>query len=154
MPAIWIIAVVLVTAITGYFLARQRALASAESDPRKLHSLPTYYGLNAAILAAGPALLILAVWLIAQPLLINGFLIQHLPVDAAGDAGTRSLAMADVNRIAGGLDQAVTRGLLTAAQAQNLQTDTSNVRELLAAAGVALGADIDHRNIGFDVWFI
>ncbi|MDO6589522.1 phosphate ABC transporter permease subunit PstC [Loktanella sp. D2R18] len=143
MPAIWIIAVILVIATVGYFLARGRALASAGSDPRKMHSLPVYYGTNAAIAAAGPALLVLLAWLIAQPLLINNSLTQYLPADIIGDAGETSLAMADVNRIAGGLDLVVAQGAMTVEAAKNLSVETTDVRAELAAVGVALGADVD-----------
>ena len=43
-------------ALGGYFLARRRALASAQGDSRKLHSLPSYYGYNAVMSVAVPAL--------------------------------------------------------------------------------------------------
>jgi phosphate transport system permease protein len=39
--------------------------------PADLHSLPGYYGTNALILTVVPALLVLAVWLIIQPLVIE-----------------------------------------------------------------------------------
>ncbi|SFR39773.1 phosphate ABC transporter membrane protein 1, PhoT family (TC 3.A.1.7.1) [Yoonia tamlensis] len=147
MPAIWIIAIVLVIASAGYFFARRRAFASAGSDPRQLHSLPVYYGANAAIAAAGPALLVLLVWAIAQPLLVNSALTQYLPADIAADEGARSLAMADVNRIAGGLDAAVAQGAMTENDAQTLNVETTDVRAMLASVGVALGADVDAQTL-------
>ncbi len=71
MHAFWIALIVLAVATICFVLGRGRALASADGNIRNLHSLPSYYGWNAAIWAAGPAILVLLVWLIAQPLMIN-----------------------------------------------------------------------------------
>ena len=48
--------IVLALAISGYALARGRAMVRAGGDARKLHSLPNYYGMTAAMFAAVPAL--------------------------------------------------------------------------------------------------
>jgi len=143
MPASWILLIVLALAAVGYVLSQKRALASGGGDRRVLHSLPRYYGTNAALLAAAPALLMLAVWLIVQPLMIDLLVSSDLPADVQANRGERSLAMADVQRVADGLDQAVARGALTSDEAGNLSVDDNNVRDTLAGVGVALGSDVD-----------
>ncbi|WP_322866700.1 phosphate ABC transporter permease subunit PstC [Aquicoccus sp. G2-2] len=52
----------------GYLAGRKRALASAQGDSRRLHSLPGYYGWAAALLTVGPALLLMCLWLLVRPL--------------------------------------------------------------------------------------
>ncbi|QFS82988.1 Phosphate transport system permease protein PstC [Roseivivax sp. THAF40] len=143
MPASWIFLIVLAIAFAGYFLAKSRALASAGHDRRVLHSLPSYYGANAALAAAGPALGLLAVWLIAQPIFTDVYVSGGLPAEIQSQAGERSLAMADIRRVANGLDAAVAQGAMSAAEANNLSTESADVREQLASVGVALGSDVD-----------
>ena len=143
MPAIWIIAIVLTLALAGYVVARSRALGSAGGDQRQLHSLPSYYGANAALAAAVPALLLLALWTVAQPLLIDRSVSQALPTEILQDAGERSLAMSDVRRVAEGLDAAVEQGVLTADEARALDPATTDVRDILGSVGIALGSEVD-----------
>ena len=50
--------------------------------------------------------------------------------------------MADVRRVAGGLDTAVQTGIMTAEEAGRIRTEFANVREKLATVGVALGSDV------------
>jgi len=117
MPATWILLIILALAAVGYVLAQRRALASGGGDRRVLHSLPRYYGTNAALAAAAPALFILAVWLIVQPMLIDLTVSSDLPAEIQANRGERSLAMADVQRIADGIDQAVSVGAMSSEEA-------------------------------------
>lgn len=55
--------VVLGLSALGFYMARSRAMASGNGDRRNLHSLPNYYGWNAAMLTAVPALGVLVIWL-------------------------------------------------------------------------------------------
>ena len=135
----------LVLAIAGaaFVLGRRRALASAGGDPLALHSLPRIYGTNAAIFAALPALLLLVLWLLVQPILVDSRISAQIPETAIPDAGTRSLVMSDVRRISGGLELLVERGLLGRDGAVDLQADGTDVRALMGDVGVALGSDVD-----------
>jgi phosphate transport system permease protein len=142
MSVLFLIVVIAVLALAGYGLSRGRVVALAGADRRSMHSLPTYYGWHGAIVAAVPALLLLAVWLLAQPLVIERALDGHFPETGAQTEADRTLLMGEVRRVAAGLDQAVRNGTLTEAQAEGLRTDSSNVRDELAAAGVALGSDV------------
>jgi phosphate transport system permease protein len=50
-----------------YFAGRSRALATVNGEISRLHSLPGAHGMFLALLTAGPALLVLAVWAIVSP---------------------------------------------------------------------------------------
>jgi phosphate transport system permease protein len=142
MSVLMIFAVVAVLALAAYFLARQRALAPLGGNPRELHSLPMYYGWYGALSVLIPALAVLTIWLLAQPMVIEARIAADLPEALVADGASRELTMADVRRVAGGLDTAVAQGVISDAGAIDIRTDTSNVREILAGVGVALGADV------------
>ena len=136
--------VLAVLALTGvaFVLARGRAMASAGGDVRKLHSLPSYYGYNAAMFTAVPALGVLVIWLLAQPVVTQNAVIQMIPAASVAEGSSINLVMSDVRRVADGLDQAVAQGAMTQAQAANLRAGESDVRGRLAEVGVALGSDV------------
>ncbi|MBV0892832.1 phosphate ABC transporter permease subunit PstC [Paracoccus sp. Z118] len=69
MSPFWIMMTVLALAVLGYFLGAARARGAVGGDIRRLHSRPVYYGWNAAIATAAPALLVLLVLMLALPLL-------------------------------------------------------------------------------------
>jgi phosphate transport system permease protein len=147
MPLVLIIAVILVLSAAGFVLGKRRAIASVNGNTPDLHSLPNYYGWHVAIFTFIPAFLILTVWLIVQPLVIerqlSGLLSQSEATqnDAASESN-KTLRMADVRRVAAGLDAAVANGTMTPDEAGTLRTEFGNVREKLAEVGVALGAEV------------
>jgi phosphate transport system permease protein len=143
MPATWLVLIVLVLSAIGYVLGRQRALQSSGGDSRALHSLPSYYGWHVALMAFVPATGLLAVWLIAQPLLVENTISGQLPDSAIPESSTRSLVMSDVRRVAEGLDIAVSQGAMTTDEAATLRSEFTQVRERLAELGVALGSDVN-----------
>jgi phosphate transport system permease protein len=137
-----LIVVLLVLALAGYMLGRSRALASVGGDPRKMHSLPGYYGWNGAIMTFLPALAVLTLWVILQPLYIERQLSGFFPAEQFENDAQRTLLVADVRRVAQGLDTAVASGALTEEQARNIRTEDGSMRERLAGVGVALGAEV------------
>ncbi|SHM21276.1 phosphate ABC transporter membrane protein 1, PhoT family [Roseovarius litoreus] len=143
MPATWLVLIVLALSAIGYVLGRQRALQNAGGDSRALHSLPSYYGWHVALMALVPATGLLAVWLIAQPLLVENTIAGQLPDSAIPESSTRSLVMSDVRRVADGLDLAVSQGAMTRDDAATLRSEFTQVRERLAEVGVALGSDVN-----------
>ena len=144
MSVLLLLIVIGLLGIAGFIVARARAVSMASGDIRALHSLPGYYGWHGFIMVAVPALLFLGVWLIAQPLVIERQLREFLPIEMADDEAARTLFMADVRRVAEGLDTAVTQGALSEDEdeADRIRTEFTNVRDRLAAVGVALGADV------------
>lgn len=141
MPVFWLLLIVSAMALIGYGLGRARALKSAGGDSRVLHSLPSFYGANVALSALVPALGLLLVWLIAQPLVINASISGDIPQSAIPESSTLGLVMSDVRRVADGLDLAVSQGALSAEAASNLSAD-GTIRDTLGAVGVALGSDV------------
>lgn len=140
MSVFLILTVLGVLALAGFVLSRQRAMALVGGDARRLHSRPHYYGWHGAIMAAVPALLFLAVWQIAQPMVIESRLAGMFPAEMVADDSARTLLFADVRRIAAGLEAAIAAGAMTGDEASALAADA--VRDRLAATGVALGADV------------
>ena len=142
MPTLWLVVLLFALAAVGFVLGRSRALATAGGDARALHSLPIYYGLNVALSALVPALGVLAIWLLAQPIFVETRVSGMIPDELIPKGTTRSLVMSDVRRVADGLDEAVRQGSLTEQEANNLRSDLTDVRARLGEVGVALGSDV------------
>ncbi|MGR3248407.1 phosphate ABC transporter permease subunit PstC [Pseudooceanicola nanhaiensis] len=142
MSASMLLLIVLALAAIGFILGRVRALSSAGGDSRHLHSLPSYYGWNVALWTMVPALLVLLIWLVAQPLLIERSVTQLIPEDSYAGPGEMSLIMSDVRRVAEGLDLAVAARQMSADEAAAL-SDPEGLRGTLGALGVALGSEIE-----------
>jgi phosphate transport system permease protein len=148
MSVLMLLAAIAVLALAAYLLARQRSLASAGGNPRLLHSLPLYYGWYGALSVLLPALGALVLWLLIQPMVVEHRISTTLPADLVADAAARDLSMADVRRLAGGLDAAVAQGALTEDDARKMGTGTTDLRALLGTVGVALGSDVTPEILG------
>ena len=142
MPFPWIVAIVLVLAAAGFVLGRGRAMRSAHGDMRRLHSLPAYYGWNVFLFTAVPALLLILVWLLVQPVIVERRVADGLPQTLVGENASLSLVLSDVRRLAEGIDAAVAQGILTADEAGATTLDPATLRGRLGTAGVALGSDV------------
>jgi phosphate transport system permease protein len=140
MSVFLLLLIVLVLAVAGFVVARRRVLAMSQDNPRSLHSLPNYYGWHAFVMASVPAVLALAVWMIAQPLVVERQLSGFIPDEIEVDPAARTLFMADVRRVANGLNIAIDRGVITAEDAETMPPE--GVRTALAAARVALGSEV------------
>lgn len=133
---------VVVLAVLGYVLGRRQALALSASRGMKLHSLPGYYGQTVALVTAVPALILLAAWLLLQPGIVESRISGMVPASVVPEGGSHSLVMADVRRIADGLDAVMAREAEAGASVNVDALDFNNVRSRLAEVGVALGADV------------
>ncbi|MEM6374803.1 MAG: phosphate ABC transporter permease subunit PstC [Pseudomonadota bacterium] len=142
MSEFWLVSIALSLAAVGFGLGRFRALSHAGGEIRNLHSLPNYYGWNVALSSLVPALGLLVLWSLVQPLVINNSISNNIPSSMIAEGSTMSLVMSDVRRVAEGLDIAVEQGALTADDAQSLRTEFTNVRDRLASVGVALGSNV------------
>ncbi len=136
-----IIIIVAIIALVAFIAARSRALVSVGGDKRQLHSLPSYYGNSALMFTVVPAALMLVAWLVIQPFIINGS-VSSIVEDRVEEGTPISLVMADVRRVADGLDLAVEEGSMTAEDASSIRTEFTDVRDRLADVGVALGSDV------------
>ncbi|MDJ1008092.1 MAG: phosphate ABC transporter permease subunit PstC [Paracoccaceae bacterium] len=143
MQPFWLVTIIVVLALGGFLLGRMRALQSAEGDARVLHSRPNYYGANVFMLTAVPSLIVVALWMVFQPVLIEANVSQMIPDRIVPEGGSKGLVMSDVRRLADGLDVAVAEGALTADQATNIRAEFTNIRERLAEVGVVLGSNVE-----------
>ncbi len=123
MPLLWLIVIVLALAAVGYVAGRGRAMKSAGGDSRHLHSLPSYYGSNAAIKVVVPAFLLLIVWLLAQPIYVNSVVSGMIPESEVAEGSNLSLVMAEVRRTADGIDNAIAAGLMQADRVRDISAD-------------------------------
>jgi len=135
MPVFWLILSVLGLGGAGYVAGRQRALASAGGDSRNLHSLPSYYGSNLFIKTVVPAFVLLIIWLLVQPFIIENRVIGLIPTGEIAEGSNINLVMAEVRRTAEGLDNIVALGLMDADEARNVRADISDVTQRLKEAG-------------------
>jgi phosphate transport system permease protein len=94
------------------------------------------------LLSAVPALLLMAAWLLIQPVIIENRIINLIPETAISEDSTRALVMSDVRRIAEGLNTAVAEAALTDAATRSLDATTTDIRQLLGQVGVALGSEV------------
>ena len=148
MPVWWLVLIVLGLAAAGTVLGRARALSSAGGDIRKLHSRPSYYGSHVLLMTLAPAFGVMVLWLLAQPLIIDRGVQASLPASVVPQGSTLGLVMSDVRRVADGLDRAVASGTMTAQAAETLRADTTDVRQVLADVGVALGSPVSAEVLG------
>ncbi len=142
MSPLILLAIVLALTVAGYVMGRQRAVGSVD-DVRKLHSLPNFYGMNVAMLAFVPAVLLLAIWVIVQPLVVAGQGRGDIPDTLYETRGELSLVMSDVQRVASGLDTAIAQGVIAPGDIEGL--DATTVRDTLGGVGVALGSDVSEE---------
>ncbi|MCS6778079.1 MAG: phosphate ABC transporter permease subunit PstC [Geminicoccaceae bacterium] len=95
---------VLLVASAAFGLARHRALAVANGKPSALHSRPVHHAVYAALLAAGPALALWAVWAVFSPLVLRWIVEASLPPELlAQGPELRRFFMSTVLRLASGL---------------------------------------------------
>jgi len=142
MPVFWLFLCVLAIAVIGSIVGRARAMQSAGGDSRTLHSLPSYYSANVGMWVITPAFAVMLIWLLAQPIFINNRVATLLPDTAISEDTTLGLVMSDVRRVANGLDLAVAEGEMTPDEASSIRSELTDVRERLAAVGVALGSNV------------
>jgi len=69
----------------GYFFIGSRASVAHRAGGRRLHSLPHYYGLYAGLVAAIPALLLLAVLAIGDDIVFRSLALDFIPDDIKAD---------------------------------------------------------------------
>ena len=142
MTAANVLLVVLILSVLGYIVGRGRAVRQAGGDPRKLHSLPGYYGWNGAMFTALPALFVMVVWLFLQPVLIERSVGGMVGAAMIPEGSSHSLVMSDVRRVAEGLDKAVAAGALSADEADALVDGVSVLRDQLSGLGIAIGSNV------------
>ncbi|MEM1301438.1 MAG: phosphate ABC transporter permease subunit PstC [Pseudomonadota bacterium] len=138
MSVLTLLALIAIVAATGFVLGKRKALAAGQGHARGLHSLPNYYGGYVMLWVLVPGLLLLAVWLIAQPMLINSYVSGLIPASAIPEGGSLSLVMSEVTRLSQGMCAGVAKNTLDLAEISATTESFDQVRELLALEGVAV----------------
>ena len=136
-----VVAVVLIIAIAGYFLAKRRALVVSGGRSAELHSRPGYYASYVALLAVGPAVALWAVWRLLEPTILRSLVLRAAPTEVTSQSPEAiKFFMSAVRRIADGMEPTgeVTAAIRAAGEYYGtLQTFS---RIALLVAGVALAA--------------
>ena len=126
-------------AVLGYWLGKYRSLALVGGGRgiRKLHSLPSYYGLLTALWCAIPCLIVLALWVGFQDRIIVSLVTGGLGSDAPQDHAALNLLMNDVRNLASGSVPADS----VSEVARNAGATYVRLRQIssLALAGAVLG---------------
>lgn len=152
MSTSWILLLLGAIGVAAFFVSRIRAVGSVGGDARRLHSLPVYYGLNGAMMALVPALLLLAVWLVVQPLLLDRSILSGLPDSAIPEGSTPGLVMGDVRRVADGIETGFASGTFESGDLTALTVEA--VGTILGDGGTALGTPLtdDVLRAAADYW--
>ena len=104
-------------------LSKSRNLAGKGNNSAMLHSRPGYYGALVALWCAIPAFLILIVWNLVEPTILEQVVLSHVPADVAANLNAASTSVL-VDRV-----QALASGFGV--------TDTPAAYELAAADQLA-----------------
>ena len=102
--SIILVAVALLAGV-AYWMGKQRSLVlvGGSRGIRKLHSLPSYYGLLTALWCALPALVIMGLWLSFQDSLITHLVLSKLPAAVRDQDGAQlGLVLNDVRNVVEG----------------------------------------------------
>lgn len=142
MPLFWLVLILIAIAAVGYVLGRSRALSSTGGDIRGLHSLPVYYGSNAALKSLVPALLLVVAWLLVQPYYVTSVVSGMIPETIIEDGSSRGLVLAEVRRTADGLDLLVEAGVFSNAEASDNTAAFPDLAQQLKDAGAVVTSEI------------
>ncbi|MAC80734.1 MAG: phosphate ABC transporter permease subunit PstC [Rhodobacteraceae bacterium] len=142
MPLSLLLLILLALGSVGFVLGRQRAMSSAGGEIRELHSLPIYYGSNVFISALLPAVAFLIVALVVAPMYVESHVSRMITAADVRDGSSRNLVMAEVRRVADGLDNAVAIGAMPEDMARNARADFTDMTARLKDAGQIITADV------------
>ncbi|MGV6826626.1 MAG: PstC family ABC transporter permease, partial [bacterium] len=113
-----------VVALIAYFTGRRRAFVVSGGKLRKLHSLPSYYGLYAVIWCVVPALFLVVLWLSMESSVITSMVVEELPVELRQqDEDGLRLTVNDIHNLASG-------GITAADPTPAIQTAADRYNEL------------------------
>ncbi|MCT4655858.1 MAG: phosphate ABC transporter permease subunit PstC [Cohaesibacter sp.] len=165
MSPLWLLAAIILIALIGALMGRNRALGYADGDVAILHSRPGYYGSYVFIWTAIPAALFMAAFLIAQPFVNQSLIHDTLLVkydqaciqaqSASGGQDSdevarickdhsdykelttrQALVQSVVGNVADGLVQ------LSEDETKQLYAGTQAIRPLMAQYGIALAENV------------
>lgn len=115
MSAALLVVVLLALSTIGFKAGRTRALRATGGQIAQLHSLPTYYGYYVALWVGIPSLIVIALWFVFEPQIINALLVAALPDDI------RALSPAELNLQINDIKNHATGGITSTALAPRMQ---------------------------------
>lgn len=135
-----VLTLTLLTAI-GFAMGRARAKAGASGGPRRLDSLPGYYGYYVAMWCGLPAAAVLILWLGFEARLVEMLVVSALPESLRNlDAARLGLVLTDIRNLAKGTAYGQTPGpeILAAVDHYKTLYQTSFMAMAAVAASVAV----------------
>ncbi|MCB9946925.1 MAG: phosphate ABC transporter permease subunit PstC [Rhodospirillaceae bacterium] len=135
-----LLALVLLIALSGYFVGRARSLKVAGGAIADLHSLPSYYGLYIALWVGVPCVFLVLIWLFLEPIIVEALVLTNIPGYDAMTGAERQLSLATIRNLAAGIGRSdtVAPDMLVAAERYTGLLSAS--AWMLFAAGMALAA--------------
>lgn len=151
MPVTLLVAVLLALSVIGYYMGRNRSVASADGRMRNLHSVPGYYGFYTAIWAGVPGIVLILVWLAISPTVIDTLVLDAVPTSVLGESETeRRLLLVDIRNLATGniVSREADQALINAAAHYNQLHALSDWTLFAIGAAIAsLGLVVAYRRI-------
>jgi phosphate transport system permease protein len=128
-------------ALVAFYLGRQRAVSAAVAvGPRVVHSLPGYHGGYVALWVALPALCLLALWQVLEPMWLRNAVLESLPQDVRElPADQLGLVYNDIRNLVEGNVVAAEPGPAVVAAADRYTELRARSRTLATAAVLVLG---------------
>jgi phosphate transport system permease protein len=128
-------------ALLGYYLGRRRAVAAAIAvGPRNFHSLPGYHGGYVALWSALPAIALLVLWQVFEPMWLRNSVLDSLPdTMRALPEDQLGLLYNDILNLVEGNVVAGTPSPEVAAAAEHYTAQRTSSRNLASAAVLVLG---------------
>ncbi len=141
MNPITLFTAIVLLSLAGFYIGRTRALRVAGGPAHRLHSLPSYYGMYAALWGGLPAIILFGLWLVAEPLLVRELVIAALPPDHQGLPADRlGLLYNDIRNLAAGAATSTTADGVMRAAAQHYLTLKSTGLWAVSALALSAGA--------------
>lgn len=147
--------ILLALSSAAYFFGRKRAYSVANQNIRKLHSLPSYYGLYSALWCIVPAFLVLALWVAFESSWIDRLVMADLPTQVQNlDQSHQSLVLNDIKNLVAGNITSGTNEIFTldaVAHYKSLQTISHAVMLVVVLSFAAAGVWIALKRIHPDM---
>jgi len=125
----FLLLIILLLGASAYFLGTARAVAVSQhtGGMRSLHSLPSHYGALTALGCVLPALIIYALWQIAEPMILTSMIKGNLPAEMLKlSANEFGLVLNDIrNMVAGNTLSGTGNPAVMAAAEQYISLQTS-----------------------------
>jgi phosphate transport system permease protein len=128
-------------ALVAYYVGRQRAVVAAvAASPRTFHSLPGYHGGYVALWCALPAVALLVLWQIFEPIWLRGTVLDSLP-EATRELPAAELGLIynDIRNLVEGNVVSTTPSAEITAAADRYSSLRDSSRTLASAAVLVLG---------------